>query len=245
MLGAAFFLSAETIRENVFQEAITAFEARDYQTSLEKFITLENEGIKNADLFYNIGNCFFRLDQRGPAILYYKKAMKLDSRHQAAKRNLEYVLSFTQDKLMTEEPDLLSALWQKIISSLSLDFLAVIIFILILGLILVINIMIWSYRGRDKSVPVFITTLLLVFMAVAIFFTSIKWQQYSAEDEGVLLAASAIGYSGPSEDYTRVFTIHEGVVFEIERSEEEWSLIKLPNGLGGWIRKDAYALVTL
>lgn len=245
LILSASVLSAETFKESVFQEAVSAFEARDYQASLEKFISLENEGIKNADLYYNIGNCFFRLEQKGPAILYYKKALKLDSRHQGAQRNLEYVLSLTQDKLMSTEPDLLAALWQKMLSSLSLDFLAVIILFLIIGLILTINIMIWRYRGRDKSVPVFITTLILIFLAVMIFLTSIKWQQYSAEEEGVLLAASAIGYSGPSEDYTRVFTIHEGVVFEIERSEDDWSLIKLPNGLGGWIRKDAYALVAL
>ncbi|HHE38945.1 MAG TPA: SH3 domain-containing protein, partial [Candidatus Cloacimonetes bacterium] len=53
--------------------------------------------------------------------------------------------------------------------------------------------------------------------------------------EAVLISQSAVGFSGPSNEFTRVFTIHEGMIFDIEKEENNWSLIKLTNGLGGWI----------
>jgi uncharacterized protein YgiM (DUF1202 family) len=76
-------------------------------------------------------------------------------------------------------------------------------------------------------------------------FSYIKWQRYTDESQAVLLTDSAIGYSGPDSDFTRVFTIHEGMIFQIEQQQEDWSLIKLQNGLGGWIRNSNFQKILL
>jgi uncharacterized protein YgiM (DUF1202 family) len=81
---------------------------------------------------------------------------------------------------------------------------------------------------------------------LAFFIISIlKWQEFHNDNEAVILSTSVIGYSGPGEDFTRVFTIHEGMIFTLERDEDNWSLIKLENGLGGWIKKDTYIRIEL
>jgi tetratricopeptide (TPR) repeat protein len=239
LFAAVSFLPASEL-EDIFQDAVTAFENKEYETSLNLFLSIENEDIQNPDLFYNIGNCYFRLNKFGKAILYYKRALKFDPTHKSSKRNLEFVLTFTQDKQLEDEPDLISSLWLKLRNSLSLNMAAVIVLCLFMINIILIMMIITKFRNRDKTSLVFTLTIALIFLMFFSAVSLIKWKNFTSDTEAVLIKTSAIGYSGPGEEFTRVFTIHEGMIFEIEKTETDWSLIKLPNGLGGWIKKNNY-----
>ena len=234
----AFPISAEL--EDIFQNAVTAFENNDFETSLELFLSLENEGISNPDLFYNIGNCYFRSGSFGKSILYYKRALKIDQDHKPSRRNLEHVLTYTQDKQIQEDTDLIGNIWKKLLNSLPLNTLAIIVFFLFAIGILLLTLMITHYRQRERTSLIFSFSLVLILLIVFSVLSYVKYDQRMDDTEAVLLVTSAIGYSGPGEDYTRVFTIHEGMLFQIERTENDWSLIKLSNGLGGWIKRNSF-----
>lgn len=231
--------------EIIFEEAINSYHDKDYQTALEKFSLIENEGVINADLYYNIGNCYFRINEVGKAILYFKKALKVESDHKAARRNLEYALTFTKDKQDSENENVIRSFWLKAFDSFSINFLAIITLFIFAIIIMLICLMIIYYRNREKTVPIFITTILIFLFSAFLIISLLKWQEFHKTDEAILLSTSAIGYSGPGEDFTRVFTIHEGMIFTIERNEDNWSLIKLENGLGGWIKKDTFVRIEL
>jgi tetratricopeptide (TPR) repeat protein len=224
-----------TLMEENFNLGVTAFEQNEFVEALNFFFKVENEGVSSADLYYNIGNCYFRLDEVGRSILYYKKALKFQSNHEAARRNLRYALTFTQDKQGIESEDVIRSFWAKTFDALSINLIAVLILIFFAAIILLICLMIIRFRQREKTVPIFITTILTFFLIIFIILGVMKFRSFHNHDEAVLLTTSAIGYSGPSEEFTRVFTIHAGMIFEIERQEGNWSLIKLSNGLGGWL----------
>ncbi len=229
----------------IYEEAINSYNDKDYQTALEKFSLIENEGIVNSDLYYNIGNCYFRINEIGRAILYFKKALKVRSDHQSARRNLDYALTFTKDKQNSESESVIRSFWLKAFDSLSINLLAIITLALFMIIIVLISFMIIHYKNREKTVQLFMTTIFIFLFSVFLIISILKWQEFHSDDEGVLLSTSTIGYSGPGEDFTRVFTIHEGMIFTIERDEENWSLIKLENGLGGWISKDTFVRIEL
>jgi len=228
-----------------FREAIESYNNKDYHNALTKFSMIENEGIINADLYYNIGNCYFRINEVGRAILYFKKALKVRSDHKAARRNLEYAFTFTKDKQESENENVIRSFWLKAFDSISINLLAIITLLIFIIIIMLICLMIIHYRNREKTVPIFLTTIFIFLFTAFLIISILKWQEFHKTDEAVLLSTSAIGYSGPSEDFTRVFTIHEGMVLTIERIEGDWSLIKLENGLGGWIISDTYIKIEL
>ncbi len=229
----------------IHQEATNAYNNKDYQTALEKFSLIENEGIINADLYYNIGNCYFRINEIGRAILYFKKSLKVESDHQAARRNLEYALTFTKDKQNSESESVIRSFWLKAFDSFSINLLAIITLVIFAIIVMLISLMIIHFKNREKTVPIFITMIFIFLFSAFLIISILKWQEFHKTDEAVLLSTSAIGYSGPGEDFTRVFTIHEGMIFTIERNEDNWSLIKLENGLGGWIKKDTFIRIEL
>ena len=54
----------------------------------------------------------------------------------------------------------------------------------------------------------------------------------------IALAEVVTARSGPDIDQTEVFIMHEGTKVRVVRSEGDWSLVRLENGLGGWVRVD-------
>ncbi|MBC8385788.1 MAG: tetratricopeptide repeat protein [Candidatus Cloacimonetes bacterium] len=239
----SFTLFAESQANEVFQSAIKSYEEKEFEAALEQFLKIENENIISADLFYNIGNCYFRLNKLGKSILYYKKALKVNSNFKPAQRNLKFTLTLTKDKQTSDEEDIIQSFWDKTFNFFSLNFLAIIALLFFILIIIFINITIFNYRHREKTVPIFFISIFSVFLILFLTFGFIKWKSYHYSSEAVLISQSAIGFSGPSEEFTRVFTIHEGMTFEVEREENNWSLIKLQNGLGGWIKKEDFELI--
>jgi uncharacterized protein YgiM (DUF1202 family) len=59
----------------------------------------------------------------------------------------------------------------------------------------------------------------------------------------VVLAAQVDAMSGPGDDYTKVMSLHEGTEAEVAEERGNWYLIKLPNGVGGWIPENTAELV--
>ena len=224
--------------EVILEKANTAYQNQDYQTALDNFLKLYNEGYENADLLYNIGNCYYRVGQLGNSILYLKKALKLDSTHKKAKRSLEFVLTMTKDKQKLDSDDVISQYINNIIASISLNNLAIFILIIVAMIIITIHLVIHNYSSKDRTVPYFFITVLIILLIPAIITSGYKLKKIHSHNEAVLITDAAIGYSGPSSEFIRVFTIHEGMILTIEKIQDGWALVQLSNGIGGWIKLD-------
>jgi len=243
ILLLAVSLFSEDENDKVFQNAVTAYENFQYQQALEGFLTLKEAGINKADLYYNIANCYFRLNNIGNAVLYYKRALRQNPLHKMSQQNMKFAVSVRQDKTEQSDEYFISETFENIFNSIPLNLLSVILLILFGIIFFIINLIILRYRGREKTVPVFFLFITLAFFCVVSVLSYLKWQGYYYDKEAVLMTQTAIGYSGPGEDYTRLFTIHEGMDFSIEKTDGDWSFIKLPNSFGGWIKSDLYQRV--
>lgn len=231
--------------DSLNQKAVKAYQDKEYQTALSDFIRIEKQGVIDANLFYNMGNCYFRLEQLGMSILYYKKALKVNPTHSLAKKNLDFAFTLTRDKIESSDSGALEKILKNLYHSFSLNTLALISIILFALLVLLLIIMQTLYRFKDKSLPVFFIFLIIIFLAATVIITSMKYSAYHKNSDAVIIALTAVGFSGPGAEYTRVFTIHEGMTCNIEDKNENWVLIKLPNGIGGWIESNLLKRVSL
>src|SRR3954465_16005286 len=74
--------------ENVFARANQAYTEARFQEAAEAYENLVQSGQWNANLFYDLGNAYYRLGNFGKAILNYERALALDPRHPEADANL-------------------------------------------------------------------------------------------------------------------------------------------------------------
>ncbi len=73
----------------VGEHAKTLSERKDaFNTALTAYSEIVTTSPTNGSLYYNIGNCYFQLNEYPQAILYYYKALSASPRHNKAKEHL-------------------------------------------------------------------------------------------------------------------------------------------------------------
>ncbi|MCD6329288.1 MAG: tetratricopeptide repeat protein [Candidatus Cloacimonetes bacterium] len=214
--------------------ANSAYQEQNYQKAEEEYMKLVTEGVKNFELFYNLGNTYFKLNDLGNARLYYEKAAKFEPLHRELNENIAMLLAGIKDKEEIKR-SFLETLLRKIYYKLSINLLGVLVLISFIIMMAFIVILIMSRNAILKR----IVKILLVIFAVIFFLVTVteimRIRDFYAKDSAVILGETVIAYSGPSEDFAQVFTIHEGLKVSIERFDNDWVLIKLPSGNGGWV----------
>jgi tetratricopeptide (TPR) repeat protein len=87
-IALLFAGSVSAADEGAFAKANQAYNEARFQEAAEGYESLVQSGQWNANLFYDLGNAYYRLGNFGKAILNYERALALDPRHPEADANL-------------------------------------------------------------------------------------------------------------------------------------------------------------
>jgi tetratricopeptide (TPR) repeat protein len=90
-LGCGAARSARGGQNPAFAKANQDYSEGHFQEAVDGYQTLVNSGQWSANLFYELGNAWFRLGNFGEAILNYERARALDPHHPEAAANLALV----------------------------------------------------------------------------------------------------------------------------------------------------------
>ena len=93
ILCALVVFAATGFAQSLTEQAAEAYNKDDFNKALELYLQAAQQEGTSSELFYNIGNTYYRLDKRGEAILYYERALLLDPSNGDARNNLDYVRS--------------------------------------------------------------------------------------------------------------------------------------------------------
>lgn len=229
-------------KEYDMSSANRAYQEQDYTTAEAEYLKLVEQGVKNYELFFNLGNTYFKLDQSGNARLYYEKALKFKPLDEELNANISFLMSRIKDKEEIER-SFMETLIRKIFYAFSINVLGISILIFFILMMALIILLILSRNLILKRV----VKILLVVFAVIFFLVTVveimRIQDFYANDSAVILGETVIAFSGPSEDFPQVFTVHEGLKVTIERFDNDWILVKLPSGNGGWIRLSEIGII--
>jgi len=223
----------------LFQKGNENYDTGNFDQAIEEYQKIVDLGIKNPKVFYNLGNAYFRKNQLGEAILNYRRALVLEPRDDDGMTNLAFVKLFTLDKIEEQRVNPLSNLLHWFVNLFSLDELTIFAF-LSYFLSIVFGILILFRRKRKASL-----SGLTVFLVILVIFSSLFATKlyFNSIRNGVLIAPQSEVRSGPGKDYTLQFTGHEGLEFQINEEAEGWYRISLPNGVKGWIPKEAVEII--
>jgi len=204
---------------------------------------LSKHGI-SPEVFYNLGNCYYRLDSMAFAILYYEKSLKLDPSDNDVRTNLSITRSKIKDKSSEGTTFFILAWWYSLINKLSLYAWKIIGFSLFFISILLL--VIWKTKIIDKY------SKLLKYSAIILLILSIisnfaAWQQYelNTNTQSAIITSQEIHVKGsPSNSSVDLFILHSGArVRVLDDSMKEWCEIEFEVGKSGWIKKKNIAMI--
>lgn len=246
MILFLFFFSVNPVcavdggSENIFLKANQSYFNGEFENAAEIYESILKSrkpslffcSESHGELFYNIGNCYFRLGQKGKALLNYERAQQFIPRNVDLKYNIEYVRDLTEDNLSQQE-NLINNMFG--VNFFSPTELATFFCLANLLLFLFLSIRIFfKAEWNFYSIIIF-----LIFWIISGISLGIMLKKTVYDDRVVVLAREVDVLAGPDQNDTLLFKLHEGALVEQERSEYDFSLIRLPNGKRGWLASSA------
>jgi tetratricopeptide (TPR) repeat protein len=241
----------------LFAAGNAAYEAGAYVDAIDRYQQTASAGIENADLFYNLGNAYFKTGDLGRAVLWYERALRLEPRSNDVRANLGVVRSLLRDQqLVPAQGGVRSAAlaWHRRLSAGESVAIACALYALfvIAALCLVFRrttVISRCYRLASWVSPARLFGLtmtqdlvlgMVVSAALAIAFAGsayTKIEDARAEMRGVVVTEEVTVFSGPSKDATIQFKIHEGTIVSVRDGRSGWVRLDLPGDLSGWVEE--------
>jgi tetratricopeptide (TPR) repeat protein len=239
----------------IFARGNSLYEGGDYEGAIEQYSSLVAKGVRRPDLYYNLANSYYKTGDLGHAVLYYERARRLAPRDGDVRENLELVRAQLRDKqFVREENRLVSGLaWphhnlnaDEMRLAASLCYIA----LCLLGIVLVLRETRWvsavyrllSYASLGRLAGLSKTQDLIAAVTVAALLflsTGISAHQKTRSEKdrktAVVLAEEVAVMSGPTDDATLQFKIHQGTLVAVSDQRGAWMRIALPGGLSGWV----------
>jgi tetratricopeptide (TPR) repeat protein len=225
----------QEVRSEKFKKGVEYYNASNYREALNEWLDLYNTGYRSAELNYNIGNAYFKLNDVPGAILFYERARLLKPAGNNINYNLQISRSLAVDKF-EEIPELFFVRWFDFLALLQpTNTWAVISMISFIIFLILLSVYIYSSRYRTKVLGFWAAVLFLILSASSLAFTVRNRSLVYDSNRAVIFASSVNGKSSPDNSGTDLFVLHEGSMVTIEDSVGEWYEIKLSDGNKGWV----------
>lgn len=215
--------------EEYFYKANQLYKDGEYKDALNVYMDIEKSGNISGDLYYNIGNIYYRLNMIGNAVLYYEKAVRLMPRDSDLEYNLQYVRKLTKDAVETPVPVISDLLFWTGSMTVNELFALFVVFNLLFWCALVLRLYIkkeWSY---------YLPVVLLILWLISGISWAWKFYYNKTDNRAVILSEEANVLSGPDEREKLLFQLHAGTIVLQEGSEDGWNLIRLEDKRG-WVK---------
>lgn len=225
--------------DSLFSNANTAYSSGFYLEAIDSYLTIVDQGYVSADLYFNIGNACFKLEDYPSAILYYEKAIKLDPNDEDVLFNLGLANTLIIDKIEPIPELFLKTWWRSITNLFNTDVWAMIsvgtfaLFFILLAFYLL------SRITRVRKIA-FFSGLVVLFIALFSFSISFqKFNEFNHEKAAIVFTPTITVKSSPNPNSVDLFVIHEGSKVSIKDQVGEWFEIRIANGSVGWLPSSA------
>lgn len=217
------------------------YEEKKYDSAVVYYEKVITEGMENTALFYNTGNAHFRNGSIGKALLYYEKAQQLSPNDEDIRANIIYVKSQLVDKIPEPKTSFLEVIFGFFHKMFTLETQLWLIFLFLM--ILSSGFIALSYIGQNKRLWV-IYGMVVVLILTLFNGGSAGKKIYDIENTqyAIVLTTVVDALNEPNGDKT-LFTIHEGIKFQVMKFDRDWCFVCLANGSCGWVQQSALGFI--
>lgn len=223
--------------ERLFEKGNKAYRDKAYLEAVKLYDSLYNAGYQSENLFFNLGNAHYQLNQIPESIWFYEKAQKISG----YRKDIEYNLSLAQqqipDKVTTKTSTLFKQWWNTAIRYFSLSSWGMITVILawvsIFGLAGFLLLPIYWLKRISLTTGI----LGLAIFALSFLMTVERHQYTNGNQNAVIFDASVYVKSAPDKESEDLFILHGGTKVALKDELDDWRQVRLPDGKQGWIRE--------
>ena len=220
----------------VFENANTAYNNAKYEKAVSLYKEILDQGEHSAALYYNLANCYYRLNNVGESVFYYEKAQLLNPNDQDIKVNAAFAQNMAIDAVELLPQPQLTRMKNSFFNSFSTEGWAVLGVILAWFCALFTGLYLWNKAPVLKRTFFILAILSSLLLISSISISFMKSSTEESTTYGILFSEKIDVWAEPNSRSEVLFLLHEGTKVQLLDALQEWQKIKIANGSEGWIK---------
>lgn len=223
---------------SLMEEANQAYIRAEYAYAAELYEEILASGLESAELYYNLGNAYFKQNRLADAILNYERARLLKPFDENIRYNLELARSRTTDRIEPVPAIFYERWWKHFLLMQSVDGWAVTALVLLLGALVLALVYFFSSRPWLKRLAFFFSLALILLTGLGFLAANRQYVHHYLRSDAIVFSPRIPVKSAPGEASPDLFVIHEGTRVSVTGELGGWVEIRLDNGNMGWVHRE-------
>jgi tetratricopeptide (TPR) repeat protein len=240
-IHATAMTDAEAMK--IYHEANIAYQKLDYEKCIQLYEQLVKNKHVSPEVYFNLGNAYFKAGNFAKAILNYERTKKLTPDDEDVNFNLKIASLKVIDKIESV-PEIFYKRWINSLSTLLTSDTFTIIFILMVWLLFV------SAAFYVIGQSVFLRKIsffgIIIFLLLSIAGGVIAARSHAimnVDKQGIIMTSSVYVKSSPDEKGNDLFILHEGTKVDVMDVLNNWRKIRIANGSIGWMKAEEMEII--
>ncbi len=225
---------AQTV-EDLFARGNEAYRAGKFQDAKTEYQTIINQGLVRPEVYFNLGNAYYRQGAMAKAILAYERAHRLAPGDPDVEHNLRLANLRIIDRI-DPVPELFLISWIR--TATNLVPLPVTVRIVLVSWIVLFTSLALGYAVRERFAARIARWTIPASLVVVVFFgviLGIQVVRFDDRNEAIVMSRVVTAKNSPDPQSVDAFVLHEGLKVKLGDQVAEWVKITLADGKVGWI----------
>jgi len=221
--------------KSLLQQANALYIQGEYLQAINLYERIIQEYGVSPELFFNLGNAYFKTHDIARAILNYERALRLNPRFADARYNLEIAQLRVLDNIVSDDDFFLKRWISKMISFYTSNqwlYVSWILFILSLAGVLLF---VFGRTRALRKIAFSVTLIVFSFSALALTFSTVRKNQLQNQKEAIVMIGVIPVKSAPDRSGTNLFELREGTKVRVRTILGDWAEIVIGDGRIGWV----------
>ncbi|MBD3636931.1 MAG: tetratricopeptide repeat protein [Crocinitomicaceae bacterium] len=228
-------------QQDKFQEGNKLYESGNYEQAIEKYSSIVSQGYHSAELYYNLGNAYYRNGELGKSIWAFESALKIEPDHEDALFNLNFANAQTVDQIDTQRHGFEHWL-QGLVFSSNINFWVWLSLICSVLLSFFASVFIINKNRKTRNFSLISGGLLAFGLIISILTGYLHKDYVTKRSKAVVITEQVNVMTSPTSDANISYKLSEGVKVRLISDDKDWVEIDL-NGNKGWLQKtDVWAI---
>ena len=232
------FMANEGHYEDLYEKANEVYKAGNYDSAKVLYSEIIQNGMVSSELFYNLGNTFYKKGNIPEAILFFERARRLSPNDEDIKYNLDIANTYITDKIAPLENVFFTKWWESITYAFSVTTWSVLFILLLLSAAALFTLFGVSNNRKVKQLGLLGGGFVLGASVVVILLTNSAFNKLNL-NQAIVFSPTVNIKSEPGLNAMDQFVIHEGLKVKIIDTDGDWTRIRLSDGNSGWLQSQS------
>ena len=222
--------------QELFDKANAAYQNGEFEASISNYEKIIENGEASAEVYYNLGNAHYKLNNVAPSIYYFEKALQLQPKDEDIQNNIEFARNMAIDDIDEVEQTGLSASFDNMISKYTASGWAIFAIVFLVIFVVLFLLYYFSRSSLQKRLFLGFASLSVIACIVSVVF-AFQQEAYIEDNQYAIIYQEVVEVRDePNLRGEASYELHEGTKAKVLEDFQEWSKIELSNGAQGWVK---------